>query len=131
MRALHKHKPTPGGDGGDTNDPVKGQTPEGALEWGYQRLTESLSDEILEKIASCSASFFETLVVELLVKMNYGGSFKEAAQIVGKSGDAGVDGIIKQDRLGLDTIHVQAKRWGSVVSRPEIQKIDSDYFSKE
>lgn len=97
-------------------------TPEEALEYGYQKLAENLSDEILEKIMSCSPAFFERLVVELLVKMGYGGSFKEAASIVGKSGDAGIDGVIKEDKLGLDTIYIQAKRWGTVVGRPEIQK---------
>lgn len=97
-------------------------TPEEALEYGYQKLTENLSDEILEKIMSCAPAFFERLVVELLVKMGYGGSLKEAASIVGKSGDGGIDGIIKEDKLGLDAIYIQAKRWGSVVGRPEIQK---------
>jgi restriction system protein len=98
-------------------------TPEEALEYGYQKLTESLSDEILEKILSCSPAFFERLVVELLVKMGYGGSLKEAAaSVVGKSGDEGIDGIIKEDKLGLDAIYIQAKRWQSVVGRPEIQK---------
>lgn len=97
-------------------------TPEEALEYGYEKLTENLSDEILEKIMSCSPSFFERLVVELLVKMGYGGSYKEAASIVGKSGDGGIDGIIKEDKLGLDAIYIQAKRWDSVVGRPEIQK---------
>ena len=86
-------------------------TPEEALEWGYQNLTQSLSEELLSKIASCSPTFFKNLVIELLVKMGYGGSRKEAAQIVGKAGDAGIDGIIKEDKLGLDTIYVQAKRW--------------------
>lgn len=97
-------------------------TPEEALDYGYQKLTENLSDEILEQIMSCSPSFFEKLVVELLVKMGYGGSLKEAASIVGKSGDAGIDGIIKEDKLGLDAIYIQAKRWDGVVGRPEIQK---------
>lgn len=97
-------------------------TPEEALEYGYQKLTENLADEILEKIMSCSPAFFERLVVELLVKMGYGGSLKEAASIVGKSGDAGIDGVIKEDKLGLDAIYIQAKRWETVVGRPEIQK---------
>lgn len=97
-------------------------TPEEALEYGYQKLTENLSDELLEKIMTCSPAFFERLVIELLVKMGYGGSLKEAASIVGKSGDAGIDGIIKEDKLGLDAIYIQAKRWENVVGRPEIQK---------
>ncbi len=97
-------------------------TPQEALEFGYLKLTENLSDELLEEIMTCSPNFFERLVVELLVKMGYGGSLKEAASIVGKSGDAGIDGIIKEDKLGLDAIYIQAKRWDSVVGRPEIQK---------
>lgn len=78
--------------------------------------------EILETIKKCSPYFFEHLVVDLLVSMGYGGSRKEAGQAVGKSGDEGIDGIIKEDRLGLDIIYIQAKRWDNVVSRPEIQK---------
>jgi len=97
-------------------------TPEEALEYGHQKLSENLSDEIIEQIMSCTPAFFERLVVELLVKMGYGGSLKEAASIVGKSGDGGIDGIIKEDKLGLDAIYIQAKRWDSVVGRPEIQK---------
>ena len=101
-----------------TND----ATPEEMLETGYAKLSENLVDDILSKIAECSPSFFEHLVVDLLVHMGYGGSFSEAAQIVGKSGDEGIDGIIKEDKLGLDTIYIQAKRWKGVVGRPEIQK---------
>jgi restriction system protein len=97
-------------------------TPEEALEYGYQKLTENLSDELIEQIMKCSAGFFERLVVELMVKMGYGGSLKEAASVVGKSGDEGIDGIIKEDKLGLDAIYIQAKRWTGVVGRPEIQK---------
>jgi len=97
-------------------------TPEEALEYGFQKLMENLADEIMEKIMSCSPAFFERLVIALLVKMGYGGSLKEASSIVGKAGDEGIDGIIKEDKLGLDVIYVQAKRWTSVVGRPEIQK---------
>ena len=106
-------------------------TPEEALEWGYQNLTQNLSEELLSKIASCPPSFFENLVVKLLVAIGYGGSFKEAAKIVGKSGDAGIDGIIKQDKLGLDTIYVQAKRWENVVGRPEIQRFAGALLGKK
>lgn len=97
-------------------------TPEEALEYGYQRLTENLADDIIGKTMSCSPAFFERLVVELMVKMGYGGSLREAAQVVGKSGDGGIDGIIKEDKLGLDVIYIQAKRWEGTVGRPEIQK---------
>jgi restriction system protein len=70
----------------------------------------------------CSTTFFETLVVDLLVKMGYGGSRRDAGERVGQSGDGGIDGIIKEDRLGLDVIYLQAKRWQGSVGRPEIQK---------
>jgi restriction system protein len=98
------------------------ETPEEILESAYQKLQENLSLEILETFKKCSPYFFEHLVVDLLVNMGYGGSRKEAGQAVGKSGDEGIDGIIKEDRLGLDIIYIQAKRWDNVVSRPEIQK---------
>jgi restriction system protein len=98
------------------------QTPEELLEYSYQELRSNLALEILEKVKSCPPDFFEKLVVELLVKMGYGGSIKEAGQAIGKTGDEGIDGIIKEDRLGLDTIYIQAKRWENVVGRPELQK---------
>ena len=103
-------------------DKVIVETPEEILEAAHQKLQENLSIEILESIKKCSPYFFEYLVVDLLVSMGYGGSRKEAGQAVGKSGDEGIDGIIKEDRLGLDIIYVQAKRWDNVVGRPEIQK---------
>lgn len=78
--------------------------------------------DLLEKLKSVSPARFEKLVVELVVKMGYGGSLKDAGKAVGKSGDGGIDGIIKEDRLGLDAIYIQAKRWEGTVSRPEIQK---------
>lgn len=97
-------------------------TPEENLESSYLKIRKNLSQELLLKIKSCSPSFFESLVVELLVKMGYGGSIKDAGKSIGKSGDEGIDGIIKEDRLGLDVIYIQAKRWENVVGRPEIQK---------
>lgn len=109
-------------DSKDENEAISEATPEEMLEAGYTKLSENLVDDILVNIAQCSPSFFEHLVVDLLVHMGYGGSFSEAAQVVGKSGDEGIDGIIKEDKLGLDTIYIQAKRWKGVVGRPEIQK---------
>lgn len=97
-------------------------TPEDAIEAAYQRIRNALSNEIVQQIMSCSPSFFERLVVDLLVKMGYGGSRRDAGQAIGKSNDGGVDGIIKEDRLGLDVIYIQAKRWEGTVGRPEIQK---------
>ncbi len=101
---------------------VQNQTPEEALEYGYQKLRQNLAQEVLERVKSCSPAFFEKLVVELLVKMGYGGSIRDAAEVIGRSGDGGIDGIIKEDRLGLDVIYVQAKRWDGNVGRPEVQK---------
>ncbi len=97
-------------------------TPEEAIELAYQGLREQLAQELLSRIMSCSPTFFEQLVVELLVKMGYGGSRRDAGERIGQTGDGGIDGIIKEDRLGLDTIFIQAKRWQGSVGRPEIQK---------
>lgn len=100
------------------------QTPEEILENSYQDIRKSLAQELLDKITKLSPTFFERLVVELLVKMGYGGSMKDAGRAIGKSGDEGIDGTIKEDKLGLDIIYIQAKRWqpGNVVGRPEIHK---------
>lgn len=99
------------------------QTPEESLEYGYQKIRQNLAQELINRIKSCSPSFFEKLVVELLVKMGYGGSLHDAGKAIGKSGDEGIDGIIKEDRLGLDVIYIQAKRWDKgTVGRPEIQR---------
>lgn len=98
------------------------QTPEEALEIAHQGIRQALGQELLSRILTCSPVFFEELVVELLVAMGYGGSRRDAGERVGQSGDGGIDGIIKEDRLGLDTIYIQAKRWQGNVGRPEIQK---------
>lgn len=97
-------------------------TPSDYLEIGYQKVREELEAELIAKIKGASPSFFEQLVVELLVAMGYGGSRKDAGETLGKSGDGGIDGVIKEDRLGLDVIYLQAKRWEGTVGRPEIQK---------
>jgi restriction system protein len=98
------------------------QTPEEAIEAAYQSLRQTLAEEILQTVKSCSPSFFERLVIDVLVKMGYGGTRKEAGKAIGKSGDGGIDGIINEDRLGLDVIYIQAKKWENSVGRPEIQK---------
>lgn len=98
------------------------KTPEEALEEAYQNLRNELASEVMEHIQNNPPEFFERLVVQLLVKMGYGGSIKDAGQAMGKSGDEGIDGIIKEDKLGLDVIYIQAKRWQGNVGRPEIQK---------
>lgn len=97
-------------------------TPEEIIELAFQEMRETLATEILERVKKCSPAFFEQVVVELLVAMGYGGSLKDAGQRVGGTGDEGIDGIIKEDRLGLDLIYIQAKRWAGVIGRPEIQK---------
>jgi restriction system protein len=117
FRAIH-NKPT---EKPDEQLDVK-QTPEEALDSAYQRLREDLEAEILDQVKSASPAFFERLVVQLLVRMGYGGNLHDAGQAVGQSGDGGIDGIIKEDRLGLDVIYIQAKRWQGTVGRPEIQK---------
>lgn len=100
----------------------KESTPEESLEEGYLRLRDELASDLLQAVKECSPAFFENLVVDLLVSMGYGGTRQDAGKAIGGTGDGGVDGIIKEDRLGLDVIYLQAKRWDGVVSRPEIQK---------
>jgi restriction system protein len=97
-------------------------SPEEALDAAYGRLRTGLEEELLEAVKAASPVFFEQLVIDLLVKMGYGGSRTDAARAVGRSGDGGIDGVIDEDRLGLDVIYVQAKRWDTAVGRPEIQK---------
>jgi restriction system protein len=101
---------------------VEIHTPEEVLESAYQTLRDNLSDELLMVIKQCSPAFFERLVVDVVVGLGYGGSRREAGRAIGKSGDDGIDGIINEDRLGLDSIYLQAKRWEGTVGRPEIQK---------
>jgi len=96
--------------------------PEEALETAYSTIRKNLANDIIEQIKKVSPSLFEKLVVELLLKMGYGGSRKDAGEAIGRSGDEGIDGIIKEDRLGLDIIYIQAKRWAGAVGRPEVQK---------
>jgi len=97
------------------------QTPQELLESSYQALHSQLAADLLEKIAKASPRFFERLVVDLLVAMGYGGSRQDAGQAIGRSGDDGIDGIIKEDRLGLDYVYIQAKRWKGTVGRPDVQ----------
>lgn len=121
-------------------------TPEELIDQGYVTIKKNLEIELLSKLKSVHPSFFEKIVVELLVKMGYGGSIQDAGKAIGKSGDEGIDGIIKEDKLGLDLIYIQAKRWEGVIGRPEIQKfvgalagqrakkgvfLTTSYFTKE
>lgn len=109
-------------DDDDMSETDEGATPEEEIEEVYQRLRAGLAKELLETVKGCSPTFFEHLVLDLLVRMGYGGTRKDAGEAIGKSGDGGVDGIIKEDRLGLDIVYIQAKKWENTVSRPEIQK---------
>lgn len=100
-----------------------GETPEESLQKAHQSIRNDLAAQILDKIKANSPSFFERLVVDLMVAMNYGGSKADASKsVTGGTGDEGIDGIIKEDRLGLDAIYLQAKRWEGTVGRPEVQK---------
>ncbi|MGR9100376.1 MAG: restriction endonuclease [Gammaproteobacteria bacterium] len=97
-------------------------TPEEALEQAAENMREEVAQQLLKLIKQNTPGFFDRLVVELLVKMGYGGSIKDAGKAIGRSGDEGIDGIIKEDKLGMDLIYIQAKRWETSVGRPELQK---------
>jgi len=131
---------------GEQTEQESTQTPEDALASAYKKLRSALETEVITSVKEASPSFFERLVVDLLVKMGYGGNRQDAGKALGKSGDGGIDGIINEDRLGLDVIYIQAKRWEGSVGRPEIQKfagalqgqrarkgvfITTSYFTKE
>lgn len=106
----------------DQAEETSKQTPEEILETANRELRRTLAHGLLAQVKQTDPSFFERLVVDLLVRMGYGGSREDAGRVVGRSGDGGIDGIINEDRLGLDTIYIQAKRWENIVSRPEVQK---------
>lgn len=97
-------------------------TPDERLDAAYKDLRETLADDLMDRVRASSPKFFEHLVVDLLVKMGYGGTHGAAAQVVGKSGDGGIDGVIPEDRLGLDMVYVQAKKWDKPVGPDEIRK---------
>ncbi|HPV48551.1 MAG TPA: restriction endonuclease [Smithellaceae bacterium] len=102
---------------------VSTATPSEALESAYENLRDELAGELLGKLKKTSPSFFERVVVELLVKMGYGGSRTDAGKAIGRSGDGGIDGIIKEDKLGLDVVYIQAKRWdNNPVGRPDVMQ---------
>lgn len=97
------------------------QTPEESMEATSGLLREQVLEDLLDKVKSCSPAFFERLVVDLLIAMGYGGSRSDAGKSVGRSGDEGIDGVINEDKLGLDVVYIQAKRWEGVVGRPIVQ----------
>lgn len=106
-------------------------TPEELLDSSYIKLKEVLSSEIIDKVKSCTPHFFEVLVVDLLIKMGYGGSRVEAGEVIGKSNDGGIDGIIKEDKLGLDAIYIQAKKWENIVPISQIRDFAGSLLSKK
>ncbi len=102
---------------------VESQTPSEIMDETYKTIRDSLADELLSQVKTCSSGFFEKLVVDVLIAMGYGGTRPDTAgEVIGKSGDGGIDGTIKEDRLGLDVIYVQAKRWENKVQKPQIQQ---------
>lgn len=106
-------------------------TPEEAIDYGTKMLNQDLASDLLSKILSKDDKFFEVLVVQLLEKMGYGGDFEDSSDVVGKTGDGGIDGIIKEDKLGFDTIYIQAKRYTDAsVGRPELQKFSGALAGK-
>lgn len=106
--------------GTNTQNDVE-ESPEDTLNRIHAELRNELARELLERIKGSSPTFFEKLVVDLMIKMGYGGSREDAGRTVGRSGDGGIDGVINEDRLGLDVIYLQAKRWENTVGRPVVQ----------
>ena len=121
---FHTYKPPPEGSV-ESSQPdeadVDGASPEEALEQAHKQLRANLMQDLLQRVKAAPPEFFEELVVELLLRMGYGGSREDAGRTVGRSGDGGVDGVIKEDRLGLDLVYLQAKRWENTVGRPVVQ----------
>ena len=121
--------PFPDNAEAEPSDDGTSSIPEEAIEDNFQRIRKHLATALLKQIKEKSPRFFEELVIDLLVKMGYGGS-REDAEAVGRSGDGGIDGIINEDRLGLDVVYVQAKRWEGNVGRPEIHKFTGALIEK-
>lgn len=122
FEAFYRHGQPANNDLQESDESPSVHTPDEVLQNAYRTIREELANELLDRLMKASPDFFEQVVVELLVSMGYGGSREDAGERIGKSGDGGIDGIIKEDRLGLDVIFLQAKRWQSNVGRPEIQK---------
>ena len=122
LRRFDESRDGPHDGTSDTDDEAPTVTPEEALQDAYETLRQSLAADLLDQVKKASPAFFESLVVDVLVRMGYGGSRKDAGEAIGQAGDEGIDGIIKEDRLGLDIIYIQAKRWESTVGRPEVQR---------
>ena len=120
FRAFREYNPTPA-DKPNTPPVPSQETPEETLESSYAALRADLGQTLLQQVMLASPAFFEQLVVDLLVAMGYGGSRADAGKAIGQSGDEGIDGIIKEDRLGLDIVYLQAKKWQNPVGRPQVQ----------
>lgn len=119
-------------DGKSDTQPDSSETPEELLASGYLKLRKQLESDLLARVKSCPPDFFERLVVRLLTTMGYGGSLVDAGKAIGKSGDGGIDGVIKEDKLGLDLLFIQAKRWdNNTVGRPEIQKFVGALYGRK
>ena len=118
---FHTAKPDKTGEANVVEE-IQSETPEELLQKAYQSIRNDLAGEIITKIKNNSYQFFENLVIDLMIALGYGGSRADAGKSIGQTGDEGVDGIIKEDRLGLDVIYLQAKRWDGTVGRPEVQK---------
>ena len=131
FQSIKSDKTAKGENQKELSEPLSNQTPEEALEYTYQNLKSELSKEVLDTVKNCSPGFFEKLVVDLLIKMGYGGSRKDAGEALGKTGDGGIDGTIKEDKLGLDIIYIQAKRWGNTIPVKEIRDFAGALMSKK
>jgi|SRR3990172_8698881 len=111
---------------------LSNDTPEETLAAGYSKLRKQIEFDLLACVKACTPEFFERLVVTLLTTMGYGGSLADAGRAIGRSGDGGVDGVIKEDKLGLDLLYIQAKRWDeATVGSPEIQKFVGALYGKK
>jgi len=121
---LEFHRPTRTEPEPEAREPeASSGTPEELMASGYLKLRSQVEQDVLARVKACPPEFFEGLVVKLLTTMGYGGSLADAGKALGKSGDGGIDGVIKEDKLGLELLYIQAKRWdGTTVGRPEIQK---------
>ena len=116
-------RPAAAEENGTVVSAAETDSPDDLMATGYLNRRRQIEQDVLAKVKSCSPEFFERLVVKLLTAMGYGGSLADAGKAIGKSGDGGVDGVIKEDKLGLEQIYIQAKRWDNTsVGRPEIQK---------
>lgn len=118
---FHTYKPKNDDLASNDSDEAKSSTPEEVLEEAHRELRETVSADLLDRVKAAPPEFFENVVVELLLRMGYGGSRENAGRTVGRSGDGGIDGIINEDRLGLDVVYIQAKRWDGTVGRPVVQ----------